>query len=232
MSKFAKFAYEHLSALGEDDAALKAPPRKRALTEAQIEDIRREAFAEGVKKGESLALAGIEMRAVEILDHIAARIPAFYAQIADQIDVVRHQAASLAMEISNALVPALIAREPLAEIEKLFGACVEHLKAEPRIVIRVEDQLIEPLKDKIEGIAYQAGYPGRIVLLGEPEFLPAQCQIEWSDGGVNHRSPEQQGIIGKILADYVAGYHKESHEPAYDPSQVNAYAAAEVSASN
>lgn len=232
MSKFAKFTYEHLSSLREDDTAVKAPPRKRAFTDAQIEEIRLEAFAEGTKKGENSALMRIEMRAVEILEHIAAQIPALYVHIAEQMDVVRHHSASVALEIATALVPALIAREPLAEIEQLFGACVEHLKAEPRIVIRVEDQLIETLKDKIDGIAHQAGYPGRIVLLGEPEFLPAQCQIEWSDGGVNHRSPEQQGVIKKILADYVAGKNKQPGEQAYNPSQVNAYAGAEISVSN
>lgn len=213
MTEFAKYSYEHLDAVGA--ALAPPPPRKRAYTDAQIENIREEAFNDGITAGEKSALSRIEMRCAETLTHISAQIPDLYTDVSEKITVLQKQSADLALLISKVLAPALIAREPLAEIEQLFVACVGHLRAEPRIVIRMEEGLVESLKDKLENVARQAGYTGRIVLLGEPDALPAQCQIEWADGGVTHRSPEQLAIIEKMISQYVTGANTDAgHEDA------------------
>lgn len=213
MTEFAKYSYEHLDAVGA--ALAPPPPRKRAYTDAQIEDIREEAFNDGITAGEKSALTRIEMRCAETLTHISTQIPDLYTDVSEKIILLQKQSADLALLISKVLAPALIAREPLVEIEQLFAACVSHLRAEPRIVIRMEEGLVESLKDKLENVARQAGYPGRIVLLGEPDSLPAQCQIEWADGGVTHRSPEQLAIIEKMISHYVTGANTDAgHEDA------------------
>lgn len=176
-------------------------PKKRSYTDAQIAEIQQLSFQEGQENGRELAISSIEMNIENQLEQIFANLSNLLLDTQDQIEQVRGQAAELALIIAKKFVPALIEENPTAEIEKLFASCVSSLNAEPRIVIRVEESIVDILKDKIDSMARKAGYPGRIVLIGETYPHQAMCQIEWVDGGVTHRSPEQMNQIDqKIMA--------------------------------
>ncbi len=214
MKNAAKLSLTNLETLVTGDGAGKpVPPKKRSLTEAQIQEIQAAAHAVGVIAGEEASLKKIEKQAADVLEQISAQYAELFNNVAQDIAQIREQSAELALFIANAMVPALIAQQPCAEIERLFQACIANLNAEPRIVIRVEEALLETLKEKIDQMARQAGYPGRVVMLGEPGALPAQCQIEWSDGGVTHRSPEQLRLIEQRIAEYVTGRSSGNSAP-------------------
>lgn len=177
--------------------------KKRVYTDEQITEIQKACFSDGVAAGEAAALSGIEQRIAVTLDQIKDQYENLLAEATAHISSNLRQSAELALEISRVLIPELISRQPTAEIEKLFMECIAHLKAEPRIVIRIEESLIDRLREHIDHIAHQAGYPGKVILIAIPDALPAQCQIEWSDGGVTHRSREQQALIERKVMDYI-----------------------------
>jgi flagellar assembly protein FliH len=183
--------------------AVMAPPRKRVYTENQITEIRDAAFAEGVIAGEKAALSGIEKQILVSLEIIVQQYLAMNSEVEHKMMVLRGECAELALLLAQKLAMALIASQPEAEFEKLLSACIPHLNAEPRIVVRVDETQVEILKDRIENLSRKAGYPGRIVIIGEPDALPAQCQIEWADGGVSYRSPEQLNQIDRLISDFV-----------------------------
>ena len=213
MKQSAKFTFENLEDHhGALSAAADLRPKKRSLTDHQIKEIQDASYAQGMLAGEDAALMRIEQRAVDSLELIVSRCTELQEEVREKIDILRKQAADLAFIISNALTPALIASNPAAEIEQLFIACVASLNAEPRIVIRVEEALVDVLKQKIDQLAHKAGYPGRIVLIGDPGALPAQCQIEWADGGVSHRSPEQLLLINQMIDEYINGGRQAAPE--------------------
>ena len=62
--------------------------------------------------------------------------------------------------------------------------CFSHLVATPHLVVRINDQLYEAARDKIERLAAQSGFEGRLVILAEPGIATGDCRIEWADGGV------------------------------------------------
>ena len=205
MTQNLKFTFRNL-----DDAtngALSAgftAPKKRFYTDSQIKEIQDAAYAEGVIAGESAALLKIEKQAEETLSILSSQYSSLISSVSDQVAFLRTQSAGLALIIAQKLASALIAEKPTAEIEKLFLSCLDNLNAEPRIVLRVDETLIEILKEKIERMAIKAGYPGRVILIGEPDTHPAQCKIEWSDGGVSYRSSEQLAHIDQVIANYVS----------------------------
>lgn len=206
MTKTAKFTFEYLDANRDGlRASAHAPAKKLSFTDAQIKEIQHAAYSEGLLAGEDAALLRIQKRSEEILEQIAAQYSDLMSSVNDQICFLRGQSAELALLIAKKLTPALIAKTPTVEIEKLFLECVANLNAEPRIVIRVDEALIDDVKDKIDHLSRKAGYPGRVVLIGKPDALPAECQIEWADGGVTFRSPEQLAHIDQMIAEYVSG---------------------------
>ncbi len=203
MTQSSKFSFRNLnSAENGGGSMVAAAPKKRSYTDAQISEIQHHAFLEGQASGRELAISSIEMNIENQLEQIIANLSDLFLNTQDQIEKLQGQAAELALTIAKKFVPALIEENPTAEIERLFASCVGSLTAEPRIVIRVEESIVDILKDKIDSMARKAGYPGRIVLIGETYPHQAVCRIEWVDGGVTHRSPEQMNLIEQKIMAY------------------------------
>ena len=79
---------------------------------------------------------------------------------------------------------ALIAAEPLGEITGLVSECFSHLVSTPHLVVRINESLYEIARERIERLAKQSGFEGRLVILAEPDIETGDCRIEWADGGV------------------------------------------------
>ena len=60
--------------------------------------------------------------------------------------------------MARKLCSELIVREPLGEIMALVSDCFSHMVATPHLVVRINDQLYEVAREKIE----QAGRPERL----------------------------------------------------------------------
>lgn len=205
MTQNLKFTFRNLDAANNGTlSASFATPKKRSYTEEQIKEIQYAAYAEGVIEGGNMAALKIEKQAEVALTVLISQYSKLMSSVSDQFILLRRQSADLALIIAQKLSSALIAEKPTAEIEKLFLSCLVNLGAEPRVVLRVDEKLIDPLKEKIERMAVQAGYPGRVILIGEPGAHPAQCMIEWADGGVSYRTPEQLAYIDQVIASYIS----------------------------
>ncbi|MGK2870796.1 MAG: hypothetical protein ACSLFL_00905 [Alphaproteobacteria bacterium] len=221
MTQAAKFTFENLElAKGKMRGSASEPPKKRTLTVAQIKEIEDAAFSAGLSAGEQAALLRIERQAEASLEQIFAQCSTLMSAVSEQVCLLRGHSAELALLIAKKLASALIAEKPTAEVEKLFLSCVANLNAEPRIVIRVSEELVDILKEKIDHMARKTGYPGRVVLIGDPDSRPAECQIEWADGGVTYRSSQQLELIDQMIAEYVSGTIQEKKgedEVSFDP---------------
>ncbi len=205
MTNTAKFTFQNLDPHEHGGLTPSAAPlKKRVLTDAQISEIQEAAFQDGKRNGQETSLLRIEMQAEKFLEQISSDCTELFSKVDEHIELLRGQAAGLALIIAKKLAPALIASNPTAEIEELLASCVANLNAQPRIIIRVEESLLDALKEKIEFMAKKAGYPGRVVLIGETDVPGAACQIEWVDGGVTHRSAEQLAEIDRKIAQFTS----------------------------
>ena len=87
------------------------------------------------------------------------------------------EAVDVAVAVARKLCSELIAREPLGEITALVCDCFSHLVATPHLVVRINDQLYEAAREKIERQAAQSGFEGRLVILAEPGIATGDCRI-------------------------------------------------------
>ena len=70
----------------------------------------------------------------------------------------------------------------------MLSTVIAELIDEPRMVIRVADEDLDALSERIDTIAARRGFAGKIVLLAETSVAPGDCRIEWADGGVERDS--------------------------------------------
>ncbi len=69
--------------------------------------------------------------------------------------------------------------------------------------MRVNDALHATAEQKLDDIARDCGFDGRLVVLAEPDIAPGDCRIEWADGGVSARQRRHRaGAIDEAVARY------------------------------
>jgi flagellar assembly protein FliH len=174
---------EHEVKLAEAEAAARRGGYAEAQRDAEVESGRRladalERIAGGLTVANS-ALAAIETR-------------------------LECEAVEVAVAVARKLAPALIAREPFAEISALASECFHQLIAAPHIAVRVNDALYAAAKEKLEDIVRAKSFEGRLVVLAEPDIAVGDCRIEWADGGINRDSAAAEAAIGAAVVAYVS----------------------------
>ena len=71
-------------------------------------------------------------------------------------------------------------------------------------MVRINDCLYEAAREKIERLAKQSGFEGRLVILAEPEIATGDCRIEWADGGVVLERAAIEAKINELVGRYMA----------------------------
>ena len=114
------------------------------------------------------------------------------------------EAVEVAVAVASKLAPALVAREPFAEIAALASSCFKELITAPHIAVRVNDALYASAKDQLDDIVRAKSFEGRLVVLAEPDIAVGDCRIEWADGGINRDSAATEAVIADAVTGYVS----------------------------
>jgi len=156
--------------------------RKRGKEEAEarqraalIEEGRQQGLAEARVATEHLAAASMGQirQALELLHADRQAIEAAMSESAMQI----------ALALVRKILPRLARHDALGEIEGLVADCLRQLLGEPRLVIRVHDQLLDALREHLGRAVAECGFDGDLVLIADPALALGDCRIEWADGG-------------------------------------------------
>jgi len=150
---------------------------------AAVREARAEAFEEGKAAGRAEVEGSAEQLAAQAAQAIAARLGEIQASREALDGVLTDRATRAALAMMRKIVPGLIAKSGLDEVEALLRECFERLLDEPRIVVRVAESMLDPLQERIDRIATDAGFTGDMVLLSDGAMGPTDCRIEWADGG-------------------------------------------------
>src|SRR5581483_2471084 len=195
-----KFLFDVDFAGGADrKPAMALADHARKLAEAEAAAHRR-----GYADAQADAKAESDRRAAAALERIAAGIAEAGKTLTAVETRLECEAVEVAVAVARKLAPALIAREPFAEIAALASDCFRQLVTAPHIVVRIQDALYATAREKLEPIVRARGFEGRLVVLAEPEIAPGDCRIEWADGGVSRDSAAADAAIGAAVTAYLS----------------------------
>lgn len=158
------------------------------MTRDEFEAAKTKAYAEGRQAGEAKAAAETAALLAAATQSLATNAGKLLSECSRNHDERTRDAVAIALSAVRRLMPGLIARDGTGEIESLMRECLERLQEEPRVVVRVHDDLLDALRERLDRIAALGGFAGRLVLLADPSLGPQDARIEWADGGVE-RSP-------------------------------------------
>ncbi len=191
---------------GKEAATINSAMHEAALAEAETRGYRNGlAAAESqARMEEAQARAEAERRIALAFEQIAAALQRLQQSLAGVEARFEAEAVEVAVAVAGKLAPALIAREPLAEISALADGCFRELLAAPHVVVRVNDGLYARAKEELEEIARARGFEGRLVVMGEADIPAGDCRIEWADGGLVRDRAATEAAIADAIGRYVA----------------------------
>jgi flagellar assembly protein FliH len=182
--------------------------RERAASTAEIAEQIAAAEARGhragLEAGQREAKADSDRRAALALEAIGTAIRTIATGFAGIEGRMESEAVNVAVSVARKLCSELVAREPLAEVTALVSDCFRHLVSTPHLVVRINDQLYDAARERIEAIAKQSGFQGRLVILAEPDIAGGDCRIEWADGGVVLERAAIETKINELVGRYIA----------------------------
>ncbi|MCP5411610.1 MAG: hypothetical protein H6924_05690 [Alphaproteobacteria bacterium] len=202
----AKFTFDTEFLPEGDRVAPAAKARqRRTLTNEELEHLTLQARQEG----EDAAAT----RATEQLDRTIAALTVSLRASLDQsraeIDAVRAEAAGIALAMAKKIAPAALEALPAADVERALRQAMHQAITEPRITLRANPAVVEALQARIDEIAHEEGYDGRVMLAADPAVTGADCRIEWRGGGAERSEAAIEAALTSLI---------ESRFPHHDTS--------------
>lgn len=175
----------------------------RSSTDTHIEKMKAAAYEQGMADARAELENRIDDDQESLLKKLLAATTTLISAADEHALTSQQMATDIARKIAMILAPALIKREPIAEIEAVINNCLQHLHREPHIVIRVTDSALEEVRPFVEQMTRECGIEERVLLLSDPSLGPSDCKIEWSEGGVSRSYKEVEEDINLIINNYL-----------------------------
>ncbi|WP_407159037.1 FliH/SctL family protein [Bradyrhizobium sp. STM 3557] len=192
------------------DTDFSAPERQRERPATTAEIAQKIAVAEaqayrnGYEAAQREARVEADRRMASALEEIKIHLQGIASRVSGVEARMETEAVEVAIAVARKLCSALVAAEPLGEITGLVKDCFAHLVATPHLVVRINDSLYESAHERIEKLAKQSGFEGRLVILAEPDIPTGDCRIEWADGGVVLERGAIDTKINELVGRYMA----------------------------
>lgn len=194
-----KFAFANDFGVPATSRRIEELERDLATARTDVERAREEGRAAGRQEREAQELARIG----DALDRLAKAAQSILVSLDGERARLEGDGVDLAMAFARALAGRLLAREPVTEILHLAGEALQNLRSAPHLVLRVAPDVVEDVEKRVKRLAFERGFEGRIVVLGEPERTQGDCRIEWADGGmVRERAAIEAAMEAAVARHY------------------------------
>ena len=203
------------------------PPPEPTFSIAQMEQEKKAAFAKGMAAGkveghnEGYNKASNELQA-SLTDAMVRLADGIEQMMADRDDLNAGrtgQPLKIALAILSRLLPTTIERHGRDELEAFMVDCLMEAVDEPRLSIKVGQSVLEQMRPRIEQLAKERGFGGRLIILGDPKLGASDARIEWAEGGAERNTETLLGdlvaVAEKMLGGQLAGEHSQHDQSAH-----------------
>jgi len=172
------------------------PRARKAYTLDEIETIKREAREEGRRDGDVRATQAVAASISQVAAAVLSAIQAMDAEI----EVIRSEAAALAVAAAKNLAGKALSLNPEAEIDEVLQAALHQAVGEPRVVVRTSPVLADRIQERANEIAAQEGYEGRMQFVADGALRNADCRIEWRGGGIERSQATIEQALDHLVS--------------------------------
>ena len=191
-----------------DGAVSYAPARlKRSFGAEEVEQLRAQAFTDG----ERSAVARAEQAAAASLAEIAQATRTALGALAQVAHEHRTACAELALACARTIAGAALDQFPQAPAQAALQGLAREIEAAPKLAARTAPDMVERLQAALDETAQACGFPGQIVVKGDPALPAAAFVLDWGDGRAAFDPVEAARRVAEALHTALAaeGLHAE-----------------------
>ncbi len=180
----------------DDEPEPEAPPPP-TFTEEDLQVVREAAYEEGHSAGLSEASSNREAQLAGAMTKLAEAVETLRGAQEQSADENQRVAARVAMAVLKKVLPAACEEHSFEEVVRTVQECFANVLDEPRIIVRTDPELVDPVRERLETVAVIHGFEGRVVVQADPRLARGDCRVEWTDGGAER---DQARLIADIEA--------------------------------
>ena len=152
-------------------------------SEEQLLLAREQSHAQGKAEGIAETRAAQEEKISGLLEKVSAQV-LHLASAEERREMEKSiDAAKLALRIAHKLMPQFAQQFSLNEVEHVILSAIDARRDEPRIAVSVPTAHLDALKLRVDAIALEKGYAGKVILIADDTLSEMDCRVEWADGG-------------------------------------------------
>jgi flagellar assembly protein FliH len=163
---------------GDGGVAYAATRPKRAFSPDEVEQVRIQAFAEG----ERSAVVRAEEAAAAALAEIGRAAKTALGALAHVAHEHRTACAELALACARTIAGAALEQFPQAPARAALQGLAREIESAPKLAVRTAPDMVERLQAALDETALACGFPGQIVVKGDPALPAAAFVLDWGDG--------------------------------------------------
>jgi len=183
---------------------------RHKFTQDDIDAARTDSFELGKAEGLSTAKQQQQEAISQTLASISDDLKQLIQAEGDRNIVKNADVATLTLKVSKKLLPGLAKKYALGEIETTLINSLNERHEEPRLAIRVPDNLLEPLKQKIDQMVKDQGFAGQVILLADEAMAQTDCKVEWADGGAER---DFEALFSTIEGHFISAIEGLNNPP-------------------
>ena len=182
----------------------KAPEREKpkpTYSQEQLDAEKQISYEQGVQAGQKTMMEDQQQYMNALLTQINQNLGHVIDSSINEWQRQLMQLQEISLVIMRKLLPTYVEKYGLQEIETIVAKVISEVSREPRLVFRVNESMFDELSGKINEIAAQQAYAGKIVILGDPALDTSDCRIEWADGGIERDVKTIWGSIERVMSE-------------------------------
>ncbi len=193
-----KFLFDTVD-FDEPEVVDTAPTFSEADLATTREDAYRRGYSEGQTQGRAEAAQAAQDAVDEklriLLEDVSTRLRHLTSD-EDRREMEKCiDAARLALHVVHKLMPQLAQNHGLPEVERIIARAIDARRDEPRIAITVAPALLEHVKERINPLAQERGFAGKMIVVADEAMALSDCRVEWADGGSERLMARLMGNI-------------------------------------
>ena len=189
-----------------------AEPPPPTFSEQELEDAKRQAFAEGRKAGHAESAASREQMVAQILQSIAQNYPALLAEEQAREQRYEVEAVRLAQQVFEQILPHMLALFGRDELKKAMMQVLERQDTQSRILVEVDPGLVQDISDSLENAVGAEAFRARFEVAGRTGLDAHAFAMRWKDGGALHSIEKIAQDIRALMEQALAPFASTRHD--------------------
>lgn len=186
--------------------------------EAQMAALERRVREEAHAAGRQEAIDEGANAFAEETERLTGVTTTLLTRLDDEIGMREERAVRIAVTAAKKLARRLLEKEPVGEVEDLFRACLSPMFDVSHLVVRMSDQHVDQIRERLEKIAQGQGFEGRLIFMGEEDFAPGDARIDWADGGLARSQDDMEKEIEALVDGYLSARSPVPDTPSHNPT--------------